>query len=259
MKVLAYQSPAVFGDKEANLHTIEGICKGSAALGVSLAVFPELFLTGYNLGSRARDLAEPIDGLSLRRLASIAKETGVAIVAGFPEVENDNLYNTAIAIDADGQVVGHHRKVFLFGETEQQLYCAGTSFSTFDLCGYCCALSICYDIEFPEAVRSVARQGAELLINPTANMAPYYEVPTTLARARALENGIAVIYANLCGDEPGQCYTGLSAIIGPDGTDIGRAGTDRSILIADLGPALARHRNNPQSHQLYDLKHWCSK
>lgn len=259
MKVLAYQSPAEFGDKESNLGTIEAICKGGAALGVSLAVFPELFLTGYNLGSRARDFAEPMDGPSVRRLSSIAKDTGVAIVVGFPESSADSLYNTAVAIDAKGRVVGSHRKVFLFGSKEQSIFDAGTGFNTFELCGYRCALSICYDIEFPEVARSAASQGAEVLINPTANMSPYYDVPTTLARARALENGIAVVYANLCGEEPGQKYTGLSAIIGPDGLDISRAGVDSTVLISDLGPSLARHRANPQSHQLRDLASWKSQ
>lgn len=82
---------------------------------------------------------------------------------------------------------------------------------------------------------TLARQGVEIVFNPTANMEPYFEEPKTLARARALENGVFVIYANLSGEENGLQYTGLSAIIGPDGLDLARAGKKAATIMADIG------------------------
>ncbi len=97
-------------------------------------------------------------------------------------------------------------------------------------------MTICYDIEFPESVRALARQEVKIVFNPTANMLPYVEVPKTLARARALENGVSVVYANLSGEENGLEYTGLSAIIGPDGLDLARAGKGPATIMAVIHP-----------------------
>ena len=256
MKALVYQDHSAFCDKAANIARIGSVCASAAELGVDISVFPELFTTGYNLGDRVRDLAEPIDGPTVTTLRQIAIRTGVAIVTGFAESVGDKVYNSAIAISADGELVGHHHKVFLFGDTEKSLFSRGTKFNVFELAGRRCALSICYDIEFPEAVRGIARQKAEILFNPTANMMPYNEVPITLARARALENGMLVIYANMCGQEGDHEYTGLSAIIAPNGCDLARAGGDSAVLIADLEPALEQNRKTPFSTQLTDLESW---
>ncbi len=85
-------------------------------------------------------------------------------------------------------------------------------------------MAICYDIEFPEFARELKRRGADVIVVPTANMEPYFEVPNTFIRARALENGIFVVYANYCGTEGDLKYTGLSGVTGPDGIDLARAG-----------------------------------
>ena len=177
----------------------------------------------------------------------------VAIVCGFPEVEGSRLFNSAIAINKEGKVVGHHRKVFLFGDAEKQLFTAGDKFEVFELDGHMCGMSICYDIEFPEAIRDLAKKGAEIIFNPTANMQPYVEIPLTLARARALENGVAVIYANLCGEENGLEYTGLSAIIAPNGIDIARAGKSPTMLISSITEELKKAKDHPCSTQIKDL------
>lgn len=253
MKILSYQSTPVFGDVGANLKTIEQTCQAAALLGIDVVVFPELFLSGYNLGARVAEFAEAADGASLEIMRKIAKSTGVAIVAGYPEREGTDLYNSAVAIDGQGRCVGHHRKVHLFGLKEKQYFCPGDTFSVFQLAGHTCALSICYDIEFPEVSRNIKRQGAEIVFVPTANMEPYFDVPTTLARSRALENGLAIVYANLCGSEGDQTYTGLSAIIGPNGKDIARGGTQEVILIGDLATSLARNNSHPLSSQIGDL------
>jgi 5-aminopentanamidase len=253
MKVLINQSTPVFGDVAANLATIEHHCRSAQTLKLDVAVFPELFLTGYHIGDKVETLAEEIDGPSVRRLQDIAATCGVAIVTGFAERHGTELYNAAIAIAADGGIVGHHHKVFLFGAQEKQTYRAGREFPVFKLAGRSCGLAICYDIEFPEVTRDMKRRGAEIIFVPTANMEPYFEVPITLVRARALESGVAIVYANLCGVEDGQRYTGLSGVALPDGKDLARAGHDECVLICDLEPGLARNELRPFSRQLEDL------
>ncbi|TBU98904.1 carbon-nitrogen hydrolase [Stutzerimonas kirkiae] len=256
LKITAYQGTPSAADKAANLGLVERVCRAATLLGSDVTVFPELFVTGYNLGERLLTLAEPLDGDSLDELARIARTHRQAIVIGLPERDGDSLYNTAVAIDAEGRLLARHRKVFLFGEVEKRLFRPGDSFDTFELCGQRCGLSICYDLEFPESAREVAWRGARVLFNPTANMSPYHEVPATLARARALENGLVVVYANLCGHEGDQEYTGLSAIIAPDGTDLARAGRDTCLLLADTAPSQRRWEVHPWSTQLADLQAW---
>ncbi len=253
MKVLINQSTPAYGDVAANLATIERHCQSAKSLQIDVVVFPELFLSGYNIGDEVETLAEEIDGPSVRRLQEIAATRHVAIITGFAERRGADLYNSAIAIAADGEIVGHHHKVFLFGAKEKQTYCAGTEFPVFKLAGRSCGLAICYDIEFPEVSRDMKRRGAEIVFVPTANMEPYFEVPTTLVRARALENGVAIVYANMCGVERDQRYTGLSGVVLPDGKDLARASHDQCILICDLEPGLTRNERLPSSRQLEDL------
>lgn len=254
MKVLINQSTPAFCDVAANLATIERHCQSAQSLQLDVVVFPELFLTGYNIGGKVEALAEEIDGPSVRRLREIAATRRVAIITGFAERQGADLYNSAIAIGADGEIAGHHHKVFLFGAKEKQTFRAGTEFPVFKLAGRSCGLAICYDIEFPEVSRDMKRGGAEIIFVPTANMEPYFEVPTTLVRARALENGVAIVYANMCGAERDQRYTGLSGVVLPDGKDLARASHDQCILICDLEPGLARNEQLPSSRQLEDLR-----
>jgi 5-aminopentanamidase len=253
MKVLINQSTPAFCDVEANLATIERVCQSAQSLQIDVVVFPELFLTGYNIGDQVEMLAEEVGGPSVRRLQEIAATRRVAIITGFAERYGTDLYNSAIVIAANGEIIAHHHKVFLFGEKEKQTYRAGTEFSVFKLAGRSCGLAICYDIEFPEASRDMKKRGAEVIFVPTANMEPYFEVPTTLVRARALENGVAVVYANMCGTERDQVYTGLSGVVLPDGKDLARASHDECTLICDLEPGLARNEELPSSRQLEDL------
>lgn len=253
MKILSYQDTPAFGDIDANLETMNRVCKTASSFGVDVAVFPELFMTGYNISDRIKDLAIHPDGDHVLHVCNIAKSSRVAIVTGLPEIRDGKIYNSAIAVNSDGVIVGHHDKVHLFGDKEREVYRPGSEFQTFEMAGRRCGIAICYDIEFPEVSRELKRQGADVIFVPTANMIPYFDVPITIARSRALENGIAVIYSNLSGHEGEQTYTGLSAIIGPDGKDIARAGSDAAILIADMSASFQRNKSHPLSTQIKDL------
>ncbi len=253
MKILSYQGSAAPGNIEANLQTIKQTAIAAQALNVDVIVFPELFVSGYNIGNQVKALAQPVDGEITQALASIARTYHLAVICGFPECEENLIFNSAIAINRDGKIVGHHRKVFLFGDQEKAIFTAGDKFEAFELNNVKCGMTICYDIEFPETIRDLAKQEAKIIFNPTANMQPYIEVPLTLARARALENGVVVVYTNLCGEENGLEYTGLSAIIGPNGTDIARAGSTPTMLVSTIEPELISAKNNPYSTQLGDL------
>ncbi|WP_322899858.1 nitrilase-related carbon-nitrogen hydrolase, partial [Actinacidiphila rubida] len=142
---------------------------------------------------------------------------------------------------ADGAELVVYRKAHLFGDYERTAFTPGDrplAQATVD--GVRVGLLICYDVEFPEAVRAHALAGTELLLVPTALMRPYEFVPQVLVPARAYENGMHVAYANRCGPEGEFDFAGLSCLAGPDGTVRARAGAGPELLVASVDPEAVR-------------------
>jgi 5-aminopentanamidase len=243
------------GDKTGNLRAVAHHASLAAARGARIAVFPELFTTGYNIGQDLHDLAEPLDGASVATLSGIARQHRIALVVGLAERQSDGVYNSAVVLDETGKLCGVYRKTHLFGPKEAALFRPGDSLCVVQAAGLRIGVAICYDVEFPELARALVRGGAQILCVPTANMEPYREVPTTLVRARALENGVPVIYANLWGQEGDLTYTGLSGIVAADGTDLARAGTTgEALLVADEARAIMGTGASSLSSQALDLR-----
>jgi len=110
------------------------------------------------------------------------------------------VYNSAAVIGPAGTVLGQYRKTHLFGDFERAAYAPGKSFcQPFSLGGFSLGLLICYDVEFPEAVRATALAGADLILIPTALTPEYAVVPELIVPARALENQVFVAYCNHAG------------------------------------------------------------
>jgi predicted amidohydrolase len=244
MRLAVYQGPGASGDVPANLATVRRVAAEAASQGVRLVVFPELFVTGYNLGPRLRELAEPRGGPSLAEVSGAAAAAGIAILVGFCERADERLFNGAALVERDGRQLAVHRKCHLYGATERALFTPGDALTLAELDGLRLGVLICYDVEFPEAARTLALAGAELIAVPTALMAPHDVVARTLVPARAAENQIFVAYANRTGREGDLHYVGQTCIVGPDGADLARAGCDEeTLLLADLDvAAIARAR-----------------
>jgi len=206
----------------------------AAANGVELLVCPELYMSGYNIGDALPECAEPGDGAFARAAAKLAKWHGVAVVYGFPERDSGVLYNAAICISGEGQTLAIHRKRVLPPGAEAKYFTTGTGDTLFELGGLKVALIICYEAEFPEAVRNVAQAGADLVVAPTALGAAWPHVAHKVIPTRAFENGIYLAYANHAGEEAGLNYLGASCIVGPDGHDLARAGAGEELIVATI-------------------------
>ena len=234
MRLAVYQEKSTAGDVPGALELLRRRALAAAEAGAGLAIFPEMFLTGYNIGDAVFKLAEPVDGPSAGKAAAIAREAGVALLYGYPERDGDTVYNSALLIDRDGLPLANYRKTHLYGSEEKRLFAPGDSLMLAELDGLKIGILICYDFEFPEAVRALALAGAELIAVPTALIRPFDIVARTLVPARAFENQVYVAYAGMCGSEAGLGYCGLSCIVGPDGQDLARAGTGPALLLADI-------------------------
>lgn len=245
MRIACFQGPEHADTPEGNLARLDRRAAEARAGGAALLIAPELFLTGYAIGEAAvRSLAEPIDGPSIGSAKRIARQYGIALAFGFPERHGDDVYNTAIVIDDVGNLLARYRKTHLFGDVDREQFSAGHDApALFDIGGLRAGLLICYDVEFPENVRSLALAGADFVIVPTALMQPLDVVATTVVAARAYENQVFIAYVDRCGREEPFDYCGLSCVIGPDGADLARAGRGEELFFADLDPsALAQSR-----------------
>lgn len=233
---------------QANLQAAEALVRSANA---DLLVLPELFTSGYFFHSRAdlRSVAEPIpEGPSTQALMSWASETGTTLVAGLAEQEGEHLYNSSVLVRPDGRVETY-RKVHLFYE-ETRLFTPGDlGFPVFDVTTrdgttYTLGMMVCFDWYFPEAARSLAVQGADVIAHPSNLVLPH--CPDSMP-IRARENHLFTITANRYGTEQkgGEelTFIGMSEICDPQGEILHRADrTGDDVTTVSFDPKAARDR-----------------
>jgi len=228
--VAVAQLDAVPGSPERNLARIEAVLRDLEPR-VDLVVFPELYLTGYNLGLRLGSLAEPLDGAMLGCLADMARRHETALIVGFPERAGRSLYNSAAVVDERGRLAGVYRKIHLFDQ-ERETFTAGQDPLVVRLKSVPVGVCICYDLEFPEMARMLALEGAQLIAVSTANMRPWEEHQDVYCRSRAMENQVFVAVANRVGTEGSVEFFGRSVIVGPMGEKLAQAPDGQEAVVA---------------------------
>ncbi len=208
-----------------------------------LLLCPELFLSGYDVGARIRELAEPADGALLERAARIAARHRTALALGYPERHGDLLHNAVAVIGRSGERLLDYRKRALAPGFEGDTFVPGNGPGLFNLMGHRIAVLICFDIEFPELAREAAKAGAEIILAPTALRSRWAFVARKMIPTRAFENGVFLLYANHAGREAHSEYLGESVIVAPDGRELARAGAEEAVISAGLEMAtVARAR-----------------
>jgi predicted amidohydrolase len=237
MKIAIYQ-PALSGvEPPGRLERLGAALADPAAAGADLLVCPELFMSGYAIGDALLCFAEPADGPFAAAVSRLARAHGKAILYGYPERDGTRVYNSAICFGPQGERLANHRKLVLPPGFETDIFARGDSLTFFTLGGMKFGLLVCYDAEFPEAVRAMAVNGAEIVVAPTALKDIWKSVATRMMATRAFENGVYFAYVNHAGREGAVTYYGGSCIIGPDGEDIVRAGAGEEVLAAEIDPA----------------------
>ncbi|SDI61778.1 carbon-nitrogen hydrolase family protein [Pseudomonas panipatensis] len=240
MQLAIWQTQGFPADPAANLAALERQLASVAGVGGELLLCPELWLCGYQVPAQMAALAEAADGPAARRIAELARQYGVAVCYGYAErhAEGGKPYNSAQFIDASGQRLANYRKTHLFGAMERELFTPGERLETpFRFGDWTLGLLICFDVEYPEAVRHQALGGADLLLIPTALTPEYGAVPQLIVPARAVENQLFVAYCNHCGEENGLAYLGGSRVVGPDGEALAAAGAAECLLLVRLDRA----------------------
>lgn len=257
MQVGFFQFSPVFGDKQQNLDIILKAIQGFEG---HLLVFPELALSGYQFVSReeARDLAEDIpSGPTIRMLADAIRGRDLHVVVGLAERDQDQVFNSAVLIGPKGYV-GTYRKIHLFFEETLWFTPGDKGFPVWDIGKARVGLLICFDWFFPEAARSLALKGADILCHPSNLVLPY--CPDAMM-TRCLENRVFAITANRVGGEerggkPALQFIGLSGIVAPDGRILCRSALqDHDLRLCEINVAEALNKRiTPYNDLLKDRR-----
>ncbi len=238
--VASVQLDVVLEDIEATAEKVAIWADEAAKENADIVIFPELILSaGYGLGNKFYDIAEPLPGPATEKLGKKALQHKMYIIAGIAERDlTGTVYNTAVILGRDGNLVGSYRKTHLFTLTES-FFALGSELGVFDLDFGRVAIPICYDLEFPEPARVLCLKGAEMLLTMTAHWRGTGTVGTpenfiqTIYAARALENRVPVVLANRVGYDPSlnDHFVGLSRIVDANGMTIASMPDDKEGMI----------------------------
>jgi predicted amidohydrolase len=263
MRVGLFQFTPRHGDVHANLDII---ARALASVEADLIVLPELCTTGYLFASRSdvARISEPVPtGPTCEAMAALSRDARTTIVWGMPEMAGERIFNSAVMVTPDGRF--HvHRKAHLFVD-EKDLFDRGDSpFPVFDVSfpyplgrgkgeGVKLGMLVCFDHFFPEAARSLALRGAQIICHPSNLVLEYAQ---TNSITRAAENRVFWILANRTGtetlDDKTLTFNGRSQIVAPDGRVLSRAGPhSEELLIVEIDPAEALDKKVTPRNDLF--------
>lgn len=217
--IAAVQMKPVLGAMEDNLVKMsEMIAKVASGQRVDLIVFPELVTSGYELGLRFTELAQRVPGSVTNLIAKRAGEYGVYVAFGMVTKERVEsvLYNSAILVGPDGELLDVYNKIHLRGE-ERMAFREGFKLPVIETEIGTIGLMVGYDLAFPEVSRSLALDGAEVLCVCANWEAGSIDEWKTYLRARAYENACYMVGANRVGEDVTMTFGGESMIVGPRG------------------------------------------
>ncbi len=214
------------------------------AAGAEAVVFAELsflrFLPSRRQRTEASALAETIPGPTTELFMAKARERGMVAIINVYEREGDRFYDASPVIDADGRLLGVTRMLHIAdfeGFHERDYYRPGDrGLPVYQTRAGRMGVAICYDRHYPEVMRGLGLDGADVVVIPQAGTAG--EWPEGLfeaeVRVAAFQNGYFAALCNRVGDEGDLVFAGESFASDPEGRIIARAGGSDGVLLVDL-------------------------
>jgi len=241
-------------NKEENIRKADALVREAAKQGAQIILLQELFETPYFCQKEKADYyvyaTEQEENAAINHFREVAKELQVVLPISFYEKKNNARYNSIVVIDADGEVLGKYRKSHIPdgpGYEEKFYFNPGdTGFKVWKTRYAKIGIGICWDQWYPEAARSMALMGAELLFYPTAigsepqdggiDSKDHWQI---CMRGHAGSNLVPVIASNRVGVESDEdssiTFYGSSFIAGPQGNKIVEAGrTEETVITAEF-------------------------
>ena len=221
---------------------------------VDLVVFPELITTGYECGVQFTDLAERVPGPTVNLIAQRASDYGAYVLFGMASKEKVEsiLYDTAVLVGPDGEVIGHYNKVHLRGE-ERLAFRPGFRYDVWETEFGVVGTMLGWDLAFPEVARGLALEGAEIICVCSNWENPNADEWRTYLLSRAYENSVYVAGANRVGEEYTYTFFGDSMIVGPRGQVYGTVdGGEEGYVVARID--LDEIRRFREEYQLFQCR-----
>lgn len=241
------QTLAKLGDFEHNIALMTFYVEEAVRQGASLIVLPECMDTGYLFDSaeHCRELAEPIPGGPfVSAMSELCRKHSVYIASGITELGSDGkkIFNTGLLLDRKGEVAVHYHKQFLATHDQNWFEFGERGCPVADTDLGRIGLLICFDGRIPEIARSLALQGAEVIVD----MANFFAMDQAemWGPARAYENGIWLVAATKAGYERSIYYPGGSMIVDPQGRVVTQIPYNtHGVAVAEVDPAAARNKS----------------
>ncbi|MBN1190384.1 MAG: carbon-nitrogen hydrolase family protein [Dehalococcoidales bacterium] len=246
IKIAGVQMDLEITNNRENLDKLIRLLRASAGQGADLVIFPECALSGFVFASRdeALPFMETIPGPATGRVADACRELGVYTVFGLLEKDGEKCFNSCVLIGPGG-LIGQYRKSHLPCMGIDRFLNPGQGpYRVYNTALGNIGLFICYDCNFPEVSRSMALEGADILVLPTNWPVGRAKVPNYILVARAYENKVYLAAVNRVGNERGTTFLGRSKILGVFGDTLAEAGENREeIIYAEISPADARRKH----------------
>lgn len=231
--------------KDANLQKVLAAMDRAADRGAGLIAFPEIVLTRFfpqhDVFAGAPDLAEPIPGPAADAVAERAARHGLVTVLNLYEAAGGRFYDSSPVFDADGTLLGVTRMVHITDFAcfhERAYYHPGdTGAPVYETAVGRVGVAICYDRHYPEYMRALGLQGAEVVVIPQAGALDEWPEGMYEAEVRtaAFQNGYFAALCNRVGEEERLTFAGESFVVSPTGEIVARGRRlEEDLVVVDL-------------------------
>lgn len=245
MKVSSIQLEIVDQSKQNNLeHALNMVDRTPES---DLILLPEIWPCGFFSFDRYRSDSEPVNGPTVRAFKEKARERQCHILMGsFVERDNDDLFNTTLLLNPNGEIAATYRKVHLFGymSEEAELLTPGKDIVVTDTPWGKSGFSTCYDLRFPELFRRMVDKNADVFLVVSAWPLARVEAWRLFNRARAHENLAYLFSCNCAGASSGTPFAGHSMIVDPLGQVLVEAGEVEEIITAEIDTGMVESVRN---------------
>ena len=246
LRIAVAQTPGTRLDQWRETRELVGdIVARAAGKRADLVLLPECVWPAYFIGSvedyfRAREAELPGPDAFLEQLTHLARTHGIGICAGYVAECERRLSNAATLISATGEVLGTHRKCFLW-DFDYAFFEPGCEINPVETPWGSVGLMICADARLPEITATLVARGARLILHPTAWVnvgtpeALWNPQPALLVPERAREFGLPIASASKWGGEGDTTFVGSSLICDARGEVLAQCGThETSVIVAEV-------------------------
>ena len=215
IKAAALQPLMIDNDYKANIENTIRLLEKAGSEGCDIVTTCEdvsnisILSIDVTEGNRFPELVRQSQPLVETALGAIAKKYSMYIVGAYIAERDGNYYNVASVFDRKGAIIGEYRKTHLPANETFQIK-PGNDLNVFKLDFGTVGIAICYDMMFPEAVRTLALKGAQIIFHPTYGYGWYDEIGEATLKTRANDNGVYIVTSKNC---TGGRSAGKSSII----------------------------------------------